>query len=252
MGGRLGDRFFQATAVLATFLLLATVFLGIFVVVTWAPTWFAEKPGGSLSVSVFPRCGSFFADFGDRPCFERANATVMYSDGRSVAVSLHELRDEFSGRIELDEARATLRVQTERGTWVREVLVLQDTQQAIRITGGSPRTDNTLHGHEPGLAYLFLPFGLIALGLVLTSGTWLIRGSVGAANLTRVLLILSLLAVGVVFLVAFYLTIINLFFAGWIALLLYWTSRWIRGSEPQNLAAIEDEVAAVLEAEGEA
>lgn len=232
--GGIHERFLSASATAFTGLLLA-VLLGFVAVFTGVgPELFGHIEGGMLDLQIMPSCDTPFRQFLDRPCFEHVNATITDASGSTRNVSLSKHMMGWDARIPLETARATLDVQTDQGTWTQEVWIPQNLDRSVSIDPEDPQQAEGVLGREPGLAFLSGVGAAAGLLLLVASGLWLVRGTLGAASATRGLLTLWLWLLAFVMVIALFTAttwLLPPILALWFFVLRKGVSGWIRRRE---------------------
>jgi hypothetical protein len=220
--------------VLATGLVTAVVAGGLIAFFAVEPSVPAEQPGGHLTIEAGHRCGTVMGNFSST-CFEWAHATIHYASGAIEEVSLQATFDKFRGSLFMQEARASIHIATDKGTWVRDVWVPQDGGgRTVSINPTNPKVESA-SSHLPPLPILAM-LGVMALagvGLMASAVGWM-TGSITAAVLTRLQLSFHLVVQAAGMLFALLQSSLGLAaFAGlaWLYFLRHRTASWIRDAD---------------------
>lgn len=225
-----------AVLILLTTLVLVLPTAAAAVMLAAGPELVPDAPGGEVRLQVGKKCGTMFAEFSQTGCFEQANLTIRYGSGSSGRGQLRSTPFGWSTSITLKEARATLVVETEQGSWTREVWIIEGRDHGIQIDPSSPQEVAGVEGREVGGGLLLGMGAALGLILIITTIIWWATGSLAAAAGVRGLLTLWLIVVGVIVVVSLFLYAlgIGLVLLGlWLWALRKATDGWIRRAEAE-------------------
>lgn len=208
-----------ATAVLG---LLLTGTIGVFSAA--GPELASHQPGGEAGLNIYPNCERTFSWQEQEPCFSNVTARARDANGNEHNVTLTEGLGWY-GAIRLATARATILVDSDQGTWTREVWIPAQGYENLQIRADDAAVAQAVIGRATGFAWLMaLPFGLAAL-LMGNTISWMATGTPRAGKRVRGTIegwmaLTGLVCIGLLFAAPWFLLlpVVGLFWA--------WLMRW--------------------------